>query len=609
MRGGVLNRWAKGASCGGNHLSVELPPIGPEGVRVVEQATRVQEGVAGGLDDAGQRKDSNADVAILDGYIDEPSLFGVPPYLSPYPRLVAGAVRAAGMRVSYTTIDQVRKQPAKAKALQEAPMLVVIGGLMVPGRYVRGLPASVRELRQLLPRARGTVVLGGGMARYGMLGGGPLSTVVHHAAAKDVDALVADLLAGQSDPRARYRTLVEWDRFALLGAHVASLHPDFPTPLTVEVDLYRGCVRVPVNGGCHFCTEVALGHPRVRPPASIVAELRQLQSLGVRNVRLAGACVYSYDATVRGDRLAVNAPAVQALFDGIAAGTSLEVLHIDNGDPAMVIADPQVGAAVTALIVRTCTSGNVVSFGLESADRSVQKANNLNATPEQVHDAVEVINRIGGVVGPSGLPALLPGINFLSGLREQTGASFHADLAFLRSLRDEGLLLRRINLRQVLDLRGEFAAPKLRTAFQRFKRAVRTEIDQPMLRRLAPTGRVLRGLHFEFRQGALGFWRQVGSYPLLVGIPDGGQLPRDRAAHPIDAAVTGHGFRSLSAVPYPLQVSAATKAQLQALPGVGAKRAHAILRSVASGADPLAPLSSEPDLCEQLRPFLAPAQP
>ncbi len=32
-------------------------------------------------------------VVILDGYVDEPSNFGVPPYISPYPRYVAGAVR------------------------------------------------------------------------------------------------------------------------------------------------------------------------------------------------------------------------------------------------------------------------------------------------------------------------------------------------------------------------------------------------------------------------------------------------------------------------------------------------------------------------------------
>src|SRR2546422_1356015 len=32
-------------------------------------------------------------VVILDGYVDEPSNFGVPPYISPYPRYLAGALR------------------------------------------------------------------------------------------------------------------------------------------------------------------------------------------------------------------------------------------------------------------------------------------------------------------------------------------------------------------------------------------------------------------------------------------------------------------------------------------------------------------------------------
>src|SRR5207245_5466880 len=35
-------------------------------------------------------------VVIIDGYVDEASNFGVPPYLSPYTRYVDGAVRAAG---------------------------------------------------------------------------------------------------------------------------------------------------------------------------------------------------------------------------------------------------------------------------------------------------------------------------------------------------------------------------------------------------------------------------------------------------------------------------------------------------------------------------------
>jgi radical SAM superfamily enzyme with C-terminal helix-hairpin-helix motif len=47
-------------------------------------------------------------IAILDGYCDEPSLLGVPPYISPYPRLLAGAVEEAGHGWHYITADEAR---------------------------------------------------------------------------------------------------------------------------------------------------------------------------------------------------------------------------------------------------------------------------------------------------------------------------------------------------------------------------------------------------------------------------------------------------------------------------------------------------------------------
>jgi radical SAM superfamily enzyme with C-terminal helix-hairpin-helix motif len=36
-------------------------------------------------------------VTIVDGYVDEPAHFGVPPYVSTYPRYVAGALVDAGV--------------------------------------------------------------------------------------------------------------------------------------------------------------------------------------------------------------------------------------------------------------------------------------------------------------------------------------------------------------------------------------------------------------------------------------------------------------------------------------------------------------------------------
>ncbi|MGB9613921.1 MAG: radical SAM protein, partial [Fervidobacterium sp.] len=45
---------------------------------------------------------------VIDGYVDEPAVLGVPPYISTYVRYVAGLFLLKGFEVDYYTIDQVR---------------------------------------------------------------------------------------------------------------------------------------------------------------------------------------------------------------------------------------------------------------------------------------------------------------------------------------------------------------------------------------------------------------------------------------------------------------------------------------------------------------------
>ena len=52
-----------------------------------------------------------AEAFILDGYVDEPACLGVPPYISPYIRTVAGVLVEHGYSVRYLTIDQLRTDP------------------------------------------------------------------------------------------------------------------------------------------------------------------------------------------------------------------------------------------------------------------------------------------------------------------------------------------------------------------------------------------------------------------------------------------------------------------------------------------------------------------
>jgi len=91
-------------------------------------------------------------VALVDGYVDEPTCLGVPPYVSIYPRYIAGAIwtKNPQIEVLYHIIDQVRESFLDAQQLwSKTDLIILIAGMIVPGKYVGGTPISVREAREL----------------------------------------------------------------------------------------------------------------------------------------------------------------------------------------------------------------------------------------------------------------------------------------------------------------------------------------------------------------------------------------------------------------------------------------------------------------------------
>jgi radical SAM superfamily enzyme with C-terminal helix-hairpin-helix motif len=73
----------------------------------------------------------------------------------------------------------------------------------------------------------------------------------------------------------------------------------------------------------------------------------------------------------------------------------------------------------------------------------------------------------------------------------------------------------------------------------------------------------------------LTFGRQIGSYPLLVGIPS--LLPLRKFT---DITVTGHGMRSITGIPYPLHINSAPPTLIRFLPGIGKKAAASIAAGI-----------------------------
>jgi radical SAM superfamily enzyme with C-terminal helix-hairpin-helix motif len=509
-------------------------------------------------------------VTILDGYVDEPSCLGVPPYISPYPRYLAGAILSSGHEYEYKTIEQVRKDEALS-----GDVLVLIAGSIVPGRYLRGMPISSKEIAGICERFEGTRILGGPLARFGTAGQraeGAFDLI----ARKDVDAFMFDFLSGVRTSH-RNREMAEWKQWAVLGSDLVRHHPDFPQPLIAELDSWRGCVRS-ISGGCSFCVEPLHGEPQFRDTEDIVEEVRALHSVGVRNFRLGGqSCLFSYlsEGVGETETPVPNPGAIERLLKGIrGAAPDIQVLHTDNADPAVIATHPNESKEIAQLLVEHCTGGNVLAFGVESADPAVIAANNLNTNPEQVKAATRLINDVGSREGPTGLPHLLPGINFLSGLKGETRGTFSKNLALLKEFLHDGLMLRRINIRQVSPVRGRFNVRKHYKEFRRFKIEVRREIDGPMIARVLPKGTVLRRVYLEIWKGKTTFGRQVGTYPILVGLPYKTELNRF-----VDVRVLSHGFRSVTGIEFPLSVNDASLDALASLPGVGRKRAARIARA------------------------------
>ena len=569
--------------------------------------------------------DPDLDVTIVDGYVDEPAHFGVPPYVSTYPRYVAGALVDAGVprdRITYHTIDALREERDRWRDVEAADLLVYVGGMTVPGKYVGGTPAEPDEVRELAWTATGTTLVGGPV-RFGVgeENAGAQDTErddldFDFVAKGDVEAAAYDLVHGGMEGFGdRMRDNEEVDRWARKGAFVIEQHPNHPDYLICEMETSRGC---PYR--CSFCTEPLYGaDPTFRTPEHVVSEVEALAAHGARHFRLGRqADILAYG----GDGEAPNPDALRDLYGGIReAVPDLGTLHLDNMNPITIVEWPEASREAIRIIAEHNTPGDTAAFGLESADPVVQERNNLNVTAEECLEAVRIVNeeagwRPGGpgdpdagttATGASGsetvpspatgrstdartaptwgedaprrLPKLLPGINLVHGLEGEREETYEHNRQFLQRVYDEGLLLRRVNIRQVMAFAGtEMSdtgadiAKDHRREFKRYKREIRETIDNPMLQRVAPPGTVLEDVHLEYHQDGTTFGRQLGTYPLLVGLPGERELGRT-----VDVAVTDHGYRSVTGVPHPLDLNAASMAELTALPGVGRSTAGNIV--------------------------------
>ena len=139
--------------------------------------------------------------------------------------------------MEYISIDMIRK----GRHIPDASVSVVLSGNTVPGKYLRSMPMSLKELSELTPKLKGWKMISGSAADS------KEAEAFDFIVKKDVAASLYDGIIGK-EVLERFRTLDEWNRWMVLGADIVVQHQDFPEPLVVEIESYRGCHRYRSGG-------------------------------------------------------------------------------------------------------------------------------------------------------------------------------------------------------------------------------------------------------------------------------------------------------------------------------------------------------------------------
>ncbi len=508
--------------------------------------------------------------AIVDCYTDEPASFGVPPYISPKIRLIAGIFLSERIVIDYFTVDRIREHNMWSN-FDDYEYLLIHGGLTTPGRYIGGTPATLNEYKKLIDNnRRATIIISGPITMGYSLKGGQKAIKAKLDGADYVlssEINLAELL-GKNINGSFYENASE---FYKLGASVVKKHPNYPD-LIVEFDISRGCERK--DGHCSFCTEPFMyGDFVSRDKDSIFAELYALKEAGVKAIRFgrsSNVLAYGFDW----NESKPNVDAVREMFEVTNEILTPEVFHTDNANPLFIAHYRKEATEILTIIKNQCTNGNSLSLGIESFDTRVRKMNNLGGSEVDMKNAIRIINEIGSE-RDNGIPELLPGINMIFGLPGTTRKTADIDIEKLLDIRDEHLLVRRVNIRQPMVFPGtpisKMELPGINhRVFKYYKEAIRNEFDKVMIKRVFPCGSLLSKVIPEYSRGMITFGRQLGSYPILVGSPS-------RFSHPTDMIVVDHGKRSVTALPDGSSLNKLSLRELSFIPGIGKSRAEKIV--------------------------------
>ena len=514
---------------------------------------------------------------ILDCYVDEPACFGVPPFISPYPRYIFGALVDAGIdpgKIDYLTIDNVRA--TEYHVAHGYSLVLLVGGATVPGKYLGYSIGTVTEIGSIIETNPHLEFVIGGLVAFTLKG--EFRDRIH-LCTSDIEKFAYELVRGTGDYGER--DYHELDRWAVYGAEVVTRHPDFPH-LVCEMETYRGCPR---RSHCSFCSESIHSNLAFRQEESILQEIDRLIELGISRFRLGRqADIIAYKSSLSDFTSGFPRPEVAPvtrLFLELKKRKDdgrITLLNVDNANPGTIFHYPEESSTIINTIAHAVTPDDTLPLGVESFDDSVIKKNNLKLPGEKIKEAVRIVNEAGGFTS-DGFHALLPGINLIHGLPGESPETFKFNYRFLMEMLEEGLLLKRINIRSILPFPGTPAAlqqyhvsAKTRNRYEYFRQKIREDIDHPMLLKIYPAGTVLRDVRVEEKHHDHSLGRQLKSYAITVRIP----LPLELKKFQ-DVIVVDHRERSVVGLPHPVIVNQLPQKALELIPGISRKTASDII--------------------------------
>lgn len=501
---------------------------------------------------------------ILDCYTDEPSGYGVRPYLGTHQLHLSHALHAKGEPHYYLTIDDLRSQnkllssaladsdlstlnttknsQCAIEILRDATTIYVIMGCFVEYDYFSCRPPKCDEVANYLRGLPAKKIL-----FYVM---GTLDGISPDYKKSQLSQLIDVVEHGNT-----YRLVME-ERAS--GKNVDLINPNYPLleriskvappvitqikdPIIAEIETGTGC-NTPT---CRFCIE-AERSPKVtyRTTFSILDQIQALYLGGVRHFRLGRQPNFFHYHQQ-------DVSEMERLLAGIRERCpDIRTLHIDNVNIINVITKQ--GRQIAKLVARYCTSGNVTPFGIESFDPTVRKATRVAGTVEQVLEAIRIINEVGAERGANGIPKLLPGVNLIYGLPGHNARTHELNLKALASILNCGLMTYRLYFRNMTAATGVSfgAGPECDEEFKKAFEQISSDYVLPMQSRVYPTNTLMRDDFECIRKDGTSYARALGTCSIKLRIESDDN--HDRFLSSAQFRVLGNaGHRQLSVTKEP----------------------------------------------------------